>query len=65
MAGHGRRGDFLHFSSETGNYPLTLFSSMCYTEGNADSIGMCGLVADFLSDEGKKAQEYFVYFKLF
>jgi len=26
---------------------------------------MCGLVADFLSDEGKKSQEYFVYFKIF
>jgi len=26
---------------------------------------MCGLAAAFLSDEGKKAQEYFVYFKIF
>jgi len=26
---------------------------------------MCGLAADFLSDEGKKSQEYFVYFKIF
>jgi len=26
---------------------------------------MCGSVADFLSDEGKKLQEYFVYFKIF
>jgi len=26
---------------------------------------MCGLAADFLSGEGKKSQEYFVYFKIF
>jgi len=26
---------------------------------------MRGLAADFLSDEGKKLQEYFVYFKIF
>jgi len=26
---------------------------------------MCGLAADFLSGEGKKLQEYFVYFKIF
>ncbi len=26
---------------------------------------MCGSVADFLSGDGKKSQEYFVYFKIF
>jgi len=26
---------------------------------------MCGLVADFLPDKGKKSQEYLVYFKIF
>jgi len=26
---------------------------------------MCGSAADFLPGEGKKAQEYFVHFKIF
>ncbi len=33
--------------------------------GSSESIGMCGLVEDFLPDEGEKSREYFVYFKIF
>ncbi len=47
---------------------LVLFGSFSFkkkNQGSTDSIGMCGLVADFSSDEGEKLQEYFVYFKIF
>jgi len=45
------------------NSILLNFAGNC--KGSSDSIGMCGLVADFLPGEGEKSQEYFVGFKIF